>query len=303
MRSASWRRTGHQGGMGELRLVADGNDEAAEGLAGTAALAMARFGDPDRSPGSDDHKRSCETRCRRARGRGVDEIDRLGDLRAGRGLDHDAILHQGRVQGHDRILGAEALPRQKRDEVGAPFGQRRGERPDRDAGRQGIGQFRRKHAIDEDKALRRRARRRRIPREGIQSPPRSGSARSAAPPASRPADRYSAKPRRGDAEGRPSWKAAKRSSRNLPTSAPPGRRRHAASKVQRRRFRPAFAGVGLERSFPISPQPPPARSHNRDSRSSRARARAPCRRSSRSGPGPSHARCRARYSRAGAGNG
>ncbi len=64
----------------------------------------------------------------RGRSRDVNEVDRLGDHGPRLNLDHDAVLHQSRVQGNDGILLGKILRRQQRDQIGPPFGQNPGER-------------------------------------------------------------------------------------------------------------------------------------------------------------------------------
>ena len=57
-----------------------------------------RLGEAERCASPDDESRAGEMRGRRGRSRDVNEVDRLGDHGPRRHLDHDAVLHQSRVQ-------------------------------------------------------------------------------------------------------------------------------------------------------------------------------------------------------------
>ena len=122
----------HHRGMSELRAIAERDDETGVGLAGNGFTGrvcyIACFGEAEGCASPDHESRAGEMRGGRGRSRDMNEVDRLGDHGPRRHFDHDAVLHQSRVQRNDGILRGKILRRQQRDQIGPPFGQYRGER-------------------------------------------------------------------------------------------------------------------------------------------------------------------------------
>ena len=134
----------------DMRVVGDGKLQRGVRLIVAAVRAFVALDDHRARALLDHDERAGEQRGRLVAGRGEHQMDRPLDRGAGRHMDHDAVAHEGGVERDRHVVGrehlAEILRRQR-----IVLRQRLRHRADREAGleRREIGQFGRKHAVDE----------------------------------------------------------------------------------------------------------------------------------------------------------